>query len=386
MLLENKQVAIIGAGPGGLTLARLLQMKGVNVKVYERDVNKDARVQGSPLDMHENSGWQAIRKADLVEAFTKNVRQNADKKIIINEKAEIIYSDHNHIMIKGSEPEVSRPEIDRGALRRIFLDSLAPETVVWDSHFTSMEKQNEGWLLNLKNGASVYADLVVGADGANSKIRPYITDIKDFYSGITMLEINIQNAKEVTPHIYKLLNGGKVMAFGDGKNVLGGQKFIGGLGFYISFKQDENWVANSSLDFYNKAQLLEWFKKEYSDWSSIWYGIFEHMEIPAIPRPIYCMPLDQTWESKPDVTLLGDAAHVMPPFAGEGANTSMFDALELSEFLTSGQFDTLREAISTYEFNMRKRASAAAKQSLENGERMHSAGAMEKMLHAFGIK
>jgi len=46
----------------------------------------------------------------------------------------------------------------------------------------------------------------------------------------------------------------------------------------------------------------------------------------------------------------------------------------------------LREAISTYEFNMRKRASAAAKQSLENGERMHSAGAMEKMLHAFGIK
>jgi len=98
------------------------------------------------------------------------------------------------------------------------------------------------------------------------------------------------------------------------------------------------------------------------------------------------MPLDQTWESKPDVTLLGDAAHVMPPFAGEGANTSMFDALELSEFLTSGQFDTLREAISTYEFNMRKRASAAAKQSLENGERMHSAGAMEKMLHAFGIK
>lgn len=386
MLLENKQVAIIGAGPGGLTLARLLQMKGVNVKVYERDVNKDARVQGSPLDMHENSGWEAIRKADLVEAFTKNVRQNADKKIIINEKAEIIYSDHNHIMIKGSEPEVSRPEIDRGALRRIFLDSLAPETVVWDSHFISMEKQNKGWLLNLKNGASVYADLVVGADGANSKIRPYITDVKAFYSGVTMLEINIQNAEEVTPHIYKLLNGGKVMAFGDGKNVLGGQKFIGGLGFYISFKPNENWVANSSLDFYNKAQLLEWFKKEYSDWSSIWYSIFEHMEIPAIPRPIYCMPLDQTWESKPDVTLLGDAAHVMPPFAGEGANTSMFDALELSEFLTSGQFDTLREAISTYEFNMRKRASAAAKQSLENGERMHSAGAMEKMLHAFGIK
>lgn len=386
MLLENKHVAIIGAGPGGLTLARLLQLKGVNVKVYERDVNKDARVQGSPLDMHEGSGWEGIRRANLVEAFIRNVRHGADKKIIVNEKAEIVYSDHDTIINPGSEEEVPRPEIDRGALRKIFLDSLDLQTVAWDSHFISMERQHEGWLLTFKNDTSAYADLVIGADGANSKIRPYITDIKAFYSGITMLELNIQNAEKVTPYIYELLKGGKVMAFGNEKNILGGQKFTGGLGFYMSFKPDENWAANSGLDFYDKAQLLEWFKKEYSNWSSIWHGLFEHMEIPAIPRPIYCVPLDQTWESKPHVTLLGDAAHVMPPFAGEGANTSMFDALELSKFLTSDQFDTLQEAISSYEFNMRKRASTAVKQSLENGERMHSAGALEKMLHAFGIK
>lgn len=386
MLLENKRIAIIGAGPGGLTLARLLELKGVDVKVYERDVNKNARVQGSPLDMHEGSGWEGIHKANLVEAFTNNVRQGADKKIIVNEKAEIIYSDHNTIINTGTETEAPRPEIDRGALRKIFLDSLEPQTVVWDSHFISMERQDEGWLLHFKNGTSAYADLVIGADGANSKIRPYITDIKAFYSGVTMLEINIQNAEKVTPYIYELLNGGKVMAFGNGKNILGGQKFTGGLGFYISFKSDENWVVNSGLDFSDKAQLLEWFKNEYSEWSSIWYSLFEHMEIPAIPRPIYCVPLDQTWDSKPHVTLLGDAAHVMPPFAGEGANTSMFDALELSEFLTSDQFETLQEAISSYEFNMRKRASAAVKKSLENGERMHSPGALEKMLHAFGIK
>ena len=54
MLLENKLIAIVGGGPGGLTLARLLQLKGANVKVYERDLNKDARVQGSLLDLHED--------------------------------------------------------------------------------------------------------------------------------------------------------------------------------------------------------------------------------------------------------------------------------------------------------------------------------------------
>lgn len=385
MKLQDKQIAIVGGGPGGLTLARLLQLNDFQVKVYERDINAAARVQGSPLDMHEESGWAAFRKAGLTEEFKKNVRQGADKKIIINERAEIVFSDHEIILKEGQDIEVARPEIDRGVLRKIFLESLQPETVVWDSHFISMEKKDEGWLLYFKTGTAVYADLVIGADGANSKIRPYITDIKAYYSGITMLEINIQNAEKTIPYIYELLNGGKVMAFGNEKNILGGQKFIEGLGFYASFKPDENWASVSGLDFSDKVQLLEWFKKEYSDWSDIWYGLFEHMEVPAVPRPVYCMPLDQTWEAKTNVTLLGDAAHVMPPFAGEGANTSMLDALELSECLASKHFDTLQEAISFYEQNMRKRASVAAKQSLENGERMHSPGSLEKMLAVFGI-
>ena len=386
MILQNKQIAIIGGGPGGLTLARLLQLKGSNVKVYERDLDKSARVQGSLLDMHEESGWAALRKANLIEEFKKNVRHGADKKVIVNERAEVIFSDHETKSGEGLSNEPARPEIDRGALRKVFLESLQPETVVWDSHFISMEKQNEGWLLHFKNGSCAYADLVIGADGANSKIRPYVTNIKAFYSGVTMVEINVENAEKTTPHIYRLLNGGKIMAFGDGKNILGGQKGNGGLGFYLSLKIDENWAANSGLNFFDKTQLLAWFKKEYSEWSSIWYELFENAAMPVIPRPIYCMPLDQTWETLHNLTLLGDAAHVMPPFAGEGANTSMFDALELSECLTADKYNTLQEAISFYEVGMRKRASKAAKQSLENGERMHSEGALEKMLTVFGIK
>jgi 2-polyprenyl-6-methoxyphenol hydroxylase-like FAD-dependent oxidoreductase len=381
MLIQNKQIAIIGAGPGGLTLARLLQLKGSTVKVYERDLNAAARVQGSPLDMHEGSGWAALRKANLIAEFKKNVRAGADKKVIVNEQSAIIFSDHE---IKNDK-EPARPEIDRGVLRKIFLESLQPDTVVWDSHFVAMEKQNEGWLMHFKNGSSAYADLVVAADGANSRIRSYVTPIKAFYSGVTMVEINIDDAAKATPHIYALLNGGKIMAFGNGKNILGGQKGNGGLGFYASFKPGENWAAKSGLDFYDKKQLLAWFKKEYSEWSSIWYELFENAVMPVVPRLIYCMPLDQTWQAQPNVTLLGDAAHVMPPFAGEGANTSMFDAVELSECLTADKYHTLQDAIADYEVSMRKRAAKAAQQSLENGERMHSEGALQKMLAAFGL-
>lgn len=380
MLLKNKVVAIIGGGPGGLTLARLLQLKGVHTVVYERDLNAESRVQGSPLDMHEGSGWEALSQANLIADFKKNVRRGADKKVIVNESAEIIFSDHKPLSDGVPDPEPSRPEIDRGALRKIFLESLKPETLVWNSQFVAMEKENAGWLLQFKNGSSAYADLVIAADGAHSKIRPYVTAVKAFYTGITMVEINIENAAVATPQIYAMLNGGKLMAFGKEKNILGGQKENCGLGFYLSFRTDENWAAVSGLDFSDRTSLLAWFRNEYSEWSGIWSELVINASMPVLPRPVYCMPLDQTWKTLPNLTLLGDAAHVMPPFAGEGANTAMYDALELSECLTSGQFYTLEEALAFYEVSMRSRAAIAAKKSLENGMRMHSEGALATML------
>ncbi len=384
MLIDNKSIAIVGGGPGGLTLARLLQMKGALVKVYERDLDKNARVQGSPLDLHEDSGLAAIREADLLKEFKENFLPGADKTLILNEKAEIFYSDHETNLEENFGHEYFRPEIDRGSLRKILLESLEPETVVWDSHFISMEKQNDVWKLDFKNRESVYADIVIGSDGANSKIRPYITDIKPFYSGIVMLEGNIHQSKTKVPNIYSLINGGKIMAFGNEKNILMGQKGTGDLGFYASFKADENWASDSGLDFNNQSQILEWFKNNYPEWSDIWYELFENAETPFVPRPIYCIPLDQTWETSSNLTIIGDAAHVMPPFAGEGANMAMLDALELSKYLTSEKYNSLTEAISEYEINMRKRVSKAAEESLENGEKMHSESALETMLEFFG--
>lgn len=383
MLIENKSIAIVGAGPGGLTLARLLQLKNAEVRVYERDFNKNARVQGSPLDMHEGSGMAAIRGAGLLDEFKKNYRPGADRMLIVNKHAEIIFNDHE---IKPDEDFGNadfRPEIDRGPLRSMLLESLKPETVIWDCHFIAMEPQNGGWQLHFKNGFSAYADIVVAADGANSKIRPYLTDLKPMYSGILMLEGNIYHAEKTAPHIKKLIKDGKIMAFGNNKNLLMGQKGSGDLGFYASFRTEENWAKESGLDFSDQKQMLQWFKKEYAEWDSIWYELFENASVPFIPRPIYSMPLDQSWQTKPNLTLLGDAAHVMPPFAGEGANMAMLDALELSECLTSDHFITLGEAISHYEIQMRQRAAEATKESLENGDKMHSEKALDDMLEFF---
>jgi 2-polyprenyl-6-methoxyphenol hydroxylase-like FAD-dependent oxidoreductase len=277
MLLKNESVAIIGGGPGGLTLARLLQLQGVNVKLYERDLNKDARVQGGPLDLHEDSGLAAIRGAGLLEQFRINYLPGADKMVIVNDQAEIYFSDHEAKPNEAFGEAFFRPEIDRGSLRRILLESLQPDTVVWDSQFVNMDQQGKGWLLQFKNGLSAYADVVIGADGANSKIRPYLTDVHPVYSGITMLEGNVYNSKVATPNIDALLNGGKIMAFGNNKNLLLGQKGGGNLGFYASFRTDAGWATSNNLNYADNKQLLSWFKKEYSEWSEMFLKMQRHL-------------------------------------------------------------------------------------------------------------
>ena len=386
MRLENKKIAIIGGGPGGLTLARLLQQKNMNVKVFERDRDRNARVQGSPLDLHEHSGLAALREAGLLDEFRKNYMVGADKTTITNEQAEIVFSDHENYQEKAFGEEHFRPEIDRGVLRNLLIDSLDAERIIWDSQFIAMEKQGEGWLLNFKDGRTEYADIVIGSDGANSKIRPYLTNIKPFYSGITMLEGNIYDAEKKVPNISAILRGGKIMAFGNEKNILVGQKSNGEIGFYASFKAGEHWAEKSGLDFSNKLEMLEWFKTAYGEWNEIWQELFEQAALPYICRPINCMPLDQNWNAMPNLTLIGDAAHLMPPFAGEGANMAMLDALELSQVLCSTQHDDIQHAIGLYETEMRKRAAFKAAESLENGERMHHTNALAVMTSFFSGK
>jgi len=383
MLLKNKQIAIVGGGPGGLTLARLLQLNGANVNVYERDFDKDSRVQGTTLDLHEESGLKALREAHLLDAFKKNYRPGADRMIITNEHADIFFSDHEGKPEEDFGSEHFRPEIDRGPLRKLLLESLQPNTVVWNSQFVSMQKQDDGWLLFFKNGTSAYADIVIGADGANSRIRPYITSIKPFYSGISgVLTVEgVHNPETKAPNIHKLLKGGKIMAFGGGKCFTVASKGDGSLAFYVSYKVHE--VRFKSIDFADTAQVFAWFKKDFAEWDNIWHELFESDETSFIPIPIYCMPLDQTWAALPNLTMLGDAAHLMPPFAGEGVNMAMLDALELSDCLCNEDFNDIKTAIASYENKMRKRAAEAAQESLENGDKMHSADALKKMLAFF---
>ncbi|MBF4517774.1 FAD-dependent monooxygenase [Flavobacterium sp. ANB] len=379
-LLKNKKVAIIGAGPGGLTLARLLQLKGVDVKVYERDENRHVRVQGATLDLHTDSGLKALEAADLMDAFKATYRPGNDRYRIVDKNAVIFHDDHEKDSTGDFGDEWFRPEIDRGPLRDMLIDSLKPDTVVWDSHIVSVENIGENWEIIFENGQTAKADVVIGADGANSKIRPFLTPIKPVYSGVTYLVCNIDDAEKNAPKVYDLLKGGKIAALDESKTIFASAKGDGTMDIYIGFKTDLNWAKESGIDFKNSTEVLKWFKKEYANWDSIWLEIFDDEKTDFIPRPLFSMPLDQYWESQPNITLLGDAAHLLPP-NGEGVNSAMLDALNLSGILTNGNFTTVEAAIAFYEKQMFARFVEEGKETGEMMDWMYAPEGLQVMVN-----
>lgn len=383
--MVNKSIAIIGAGPGGLTLARLLELNGFQVKVYERDADQNVRQQGATLDLHEESGLKALIAAGLLEEFKKHYRPGADKLRLTDHNAIIHFDDHTIETTQEQSSAYFRPEIDRGPFRDLLVASLTEGTVVWNAKFASLEPKNEGWNIVFENADTAYADFVIAADGANSKLRKYITGINAVYSGLTIVEGNIYNAAANAPNLWKLARGGKVFALGEEKSIILSTKGDGSLSFYTGSKEQEEWVKTSGINFHHKQSIFDWFKVRFADWGSEWHELFDSDESYFVPRPQYHFPLDQQWESLSNLTMLGDAAHRMPPYAGEGVNMAMLDALELAEQLTAADFSNMKTAISNYEHEMRRRAAEITEVTLQSMENMHQKTGLQYLVNTFRL-
>jgi 2-polyprenyl-6-methoxyphenol hydroxylase-like FAD-dependent oxidoreductase len=266
-LIENKKIAIVGGGPGGSTLARLLQLKGAEVKVYERDFSQTARVQGAIVDLHYDSGLKVMEAAGLMEAFKARYMPGADKYRLVDRQANILLDEGN----QGNEitfgNEKFRPEIDRGALRDILIEALLPDTVVWDGQLVSMAQVNNCWEMHFKNGSSATADVVIGADGYRSKIRPYLTDIKPLYSGATIIQGEIDHPETACPEMYEFVDNANLMAMGSGKTISVQPRGDGGLTFYAASMYPENWIETSDIDFNKAEQVYAYLVEFYDGWN-----------------------------------------------------------------------------------------------------------------------
>ena len=311
--MKEKKIAIIGGGPGGLTLARLLQKGGAHVAVYERDQCRNARVQGSALDLHEDSGLAALEAAGLIDAFWANHRPDLDRLRLTDAHGTILH-DHPRRMSGAGK----RPEIERGPLRDILLDSLQPGTVEWDCKLESAQMQGEQVLLRFASGKTVLADIAIGSDGANSRLRELVTPIRPEYVGVSLVEALVPAGEKTMPELWELLGGSALIALGGEKTIGMGTKPDGSVLAYAGLKTQNGAPRQRLQDVSSPEERVAWFHATFDGWSRLWEPIFREA-VSMVWRPLLVCPPEQYWEPKPNLTLIGDAAHVMPPGAGEAA-------------------------------------------------------------------
>ncbi len=343
-------IAIIGAGLGGLTLARVLWVHGITSTVYEAEASRDARTQGGMLDIHEDDGQLALSAAGLHDEFRRIIHHGG-------EASRVLDRDGTVLLDQPDDGSGGRPEVHRGELRRILLDSLPEGTLQWGRKVAAVRSVGDGQHeLTFADGSSATASLVVGADGAWSKIRPLLSDAKPKYIGTSFIETYLFDADERHPASADAVGGGALFALAPGKGIIAHREANGVLHAYVALAKPLGWIDD--IDFADSNAAKARIAAAFDGWAPALTALITDSETDLVPRTLHALPIEHRWKRVPGVTLLGDAAHLMPP-VGDGANLAMVDGAELGNAIAAHRGD-LEAALAEYEEAMFIRSTKVA--------------------------
>ncbi|EME97920.1 FAD-dependent monooxygenase [Streptomyces mobaraensis NBRC 13819 = DSM 40847] len=355
-------VTIIGAGLGGLVLARVLHLHGIPVTVHEADPSPTARSQGGMLDIHGHSGRLALEAAGLTDEFHGIVLPGRQAIRLLDRNGTVLFE-------RGDDGAGGSPEVQRGELRRILLDALPAGTVRWGRKATGVRTLAGGrHEVAFADGTTAVASLLVGADGAWSRIRALVSDAVPAYVGRSVVETCLHDADTRHPATAKAVGGGTLVALDPDRNgrwLVAHRERGGTLRAYITAPGPRNRFAitqptgsTGTTRTTVPAGTTTRLAAEYAGWAPELTALITAADTTPVLRPLYDLPAAHRWDRVPGVTLLGDAAHLSVP-NGEGANLAMVDGAELGKALAAHP-DDVESALAAYERALFPRGAEAA--------------------------
>ncbi|KAI1111359.1 FAD/NAD(P)-binding domain-containing protein [Nemania sp. NC0429] len=410
-------IAIVGAGPCGVTLARLLELAHVPYVVFERNDASSPyqHQQGGTLDIHTGTGQAALEAAGLKAEFLKFARYEAATFALQDATGTLNFRAGGDGTV-GADFLSDRPEIDRYQLQKILLDSIPADRVRWGKALRAVERADgagsdagaAGWVLRFADGSEETGfRMIVGADGGWSKVRPLLTSAKPYYSGKSFIEGRIPQTNPMYAKAQEIAGAGSFSGIGAGRMLAVQQVADRSYRMYAGVEKPESLMGpGGALDFAaDPAKAQDALRGLYADWAPHLRAFVDAAEGPWRIWPLYTFDPEvfsetgkKTWTRVPGVTLVGDAAHLGIP-NGEGVNIAMLDALRLFESLSAelgfgdgkgegeGGFDAkadaaaVERAIVAYETPMRERALEHVSGGIKIvGEMMFQADGAERML------
>lgn len=365
---------MVGSGPAGLTFARVLHRHGHSVTILERDPAPDARPPGGTLDLHKGRGQLALDKAGLLAEFRALSRPEGQAMRILDPDGTVLRD------WRPRPDDEAHPEIDRRQLRDLL---LGPLDVQWGRGVTRVVPGTpDGVLVHFADGRQEAYDLVVGADGAWSRTRPAVSPATPHYTGVTSVETSLDDVDTRHPDLARLIGDGSMAVYGVNRALVAQRNSGGHVKVHAQFRAPLDWHAH--LDLADAEAVRSSLLTLFDGWSAPVLELLHH-GTAFVHRPLYVLPVSHTWPHVPGVTLLGDAAHLMPPL-GAGANLAMLEGAELAESIATAAPGDPDDAVRAFEEQMWARAGKWARITTAGLERLVSPDPAEAVALFDGVQ
>ncbi len=390
--VQYPHIAIIGGGIGGIALGVACLHRKIPFTLYERDQSFDARSQGYGLTLQQASAAiKGLGISALAEGVvsTKHIVHTTDGKVIGEWGMRKWLAADTQNKLKKSNIHIARQ-----SLRWTLLNQLGGNDVIhWGHKLVDYKEQgqNSGQLSFEVDGKikPVEADLVVGADGIRSSLRNQIIGEKisplNYLGCIVILGICSFEALNGVTSL--LLDGATVFQTANGNERIYMMPYAKNkIMWQLSFPLEEEAAKSLSQ---KGAKALKKEACKCVQWHDPIPQILAATSVDFISGyPVYDRALLQSdlLENAKQATLIGDAAHPMSPFKGQGANQAILDALALAREITKGcspksewRKNGIRSTVLTaFESEMLARTSIKVKESATAAQFLHSEAVLQE--------